>query len=73
MGAIDFTPEELARILCQRVPGFKVEYVPDKRQAIADSWPHSLDDVCARTDWQWRPSYTLADIVDELFQEVPTA
>lgn len=56
INAISFTPEELAlEINRQGDAPFKVKYNPDFRQAIADSWPESMDDSAARRDWQWDP------------------
>jgi len=57
--ALSFTPAELAASIAKFVPGFAIEYRPDFRQAIADSWPRSIDDSVARADWGWRPQYGL--------------
>jgi threonine 3-dehydrogenase len=54
-----FTPAEVAASIAKQVPGFKTTYVPDYRQAIADSWPRSLDDSIARQDWGWNPKFNL--------------
>lgn len=56
VGAVSFTPAEIAEtIRARHVPSFNVTYEPDPvRQAIADSWPASLDDSLARQDWKWR-------------------
>jgi nucleoside-diphosphate-sugar epimerase len=43
-----------------------VEYKPDFRQAIADSWPRSIDDTAAREDWGWKPDYDLPKMVDAM-------
>jgi len=60
VGAMSFSAGELAAEIGKHVPGFNVTYEPDFRQAIADSWPCSLDDSAARAEWGWRPSYDLA-------------
>src|SRR5438876_1771555 len=61
LAAIDFTPEELAAEIRARMPEFRVEYAVDpRRQAIADSWPESLDDSAAREEWSWKHQYRLA-------------
>jgi nucleoside-diphosphate-sugar epimerase len=59
VGAMSFTAGELAAEIKRHIPGFEVTYEPDFRQAIADSWPSSLDDNAAREEWGWRPSYDL--------------
>ncbi len=70
LAAMSFSAGELAAEIRKHVPDFKVEYEPDFRQAIADSWPHSIDDSAAREDWNWRPDYDLAamtaDMLDKL-------
>ncbi|MDA8018455.1 MAG: L-threonine 3-dehydrogenase [Thermoanaerobaculia bacterium] len=69
--AMNFTPEELADAIRAHIPGFVIEYDPDPvRQKIADSWPNSLDDSSARSEWDWQPQYDLesmvADMIDNL-------
>lgn len=66
ISAMSFTAGELAAEIRKHVPGFRVEYVPDFRQAIADSWPRSIDDSAARTDWGWKPRYGLPEMVVEM-------
>ncbi|MGQ9700244.1 MAG: NAD-dependent epimerase/dehydratase family protein [Candidatus Bipolaricaulaceae bacterium] len=63
---MSFSAEELAREIQKRVPGFFVEYKPDFRQKIADSWPKTIDDSAAREDWGWKPAYTLTTMVDDM-------
>lgn len=63
---MSFSAEELAREIQKRVPGFQVEYAPDFRQAIAESWPHSIDDSAAREDWGWKPDHDLSRMVDAM-------
>ncbi|GAB4308157.1 MAG: NAD-dependent epimerase/dehydratase family protein [Candidatus Bipolaricaulota bacterium] len=64
--AMSFTAAELAGEIRKHVPGFRIEYRPDFRQAIADSWPRSIDDSTAREDWGWNPRYGLAEMVKEM-------
>jgi nucleoside-diphosphate-sugar epimerase len=59
--AMSFTPAELAGAIRRRLPHFEMRYaVQPERQAIAESWPHFVDDGAAREDWGWRPVYDLA-------------
>jgi len=64
------TPGALAAEIRKHLPGFEVTYQPDFRQAIADSWPNSIDDSAAREEWGWQPAYDLAattrDMVERL-------
>jgi nucleoside-diphosphate-sugar epimerase len=65
--AMSFAPEELAGEITRHIPGFAIVYQPDPvRQAIADSWPNSLDDSAAREDWGWQPRYGLAEMTREM-------
>lgn len=58
--AMSFDPEIIYNNIKRYVPGFKMEYKVDPlRQKIADSWPNSLDDTCAREEWGWKPEYNL--------------
>jgi len=71
LGAIDFTPAEIAEAIKKRIPAFHIEYAVDpRRQAIADSWPESVDDSAAREEWKWAPRYRLDAIVDEMLQKM---
>lgn len=65
--AMHFTPEEIAAEIRKHIPGFKIEYSNDPvRQAIADSWPNSMDDSAAREEWGWDPSYDLAMMTEDM-------
>lgn len=65
--AMSFAPEELASEIRLHIPDFAVFYEPDPvRQAIADSWPNSLDDNAARRDWDWQPQFALAEMTCEM-------
>jgi nucleoside-diphosphate-sugar epimerase len=59
VGSMSFSAGELAASIEKHVPGFEVVYQPDFRQAIADSWPNSVDDTAARKEWGWAPGWNL--------------
>lgn len=69
IAGISFTAESLAQAINKTLP-VTVTYAPDSRQKIADSWPQSVDDSAARTDWDWSPSYDLTKLVDTMIKEL---
>ncbi|MFP3952018.1 MAG: NAD-dependent epimerase/dehydratase family protein [Candidatus Bathyarchaeia archaeon] len=66
VSAISFSPEELVAEIKKHIPELKVTYKPDERQAIADSWPRSIDDSAAREEWGWEPDYDLEAMVEDM-------
>lgn len=66
LAGISFTPAQIAAAIARRVDGFTIDYAPDFRQAIADSWPRSIDDSAAQRDWGWRCRFDLDTMVDEM-------
>lgn len=70
LGGISFTPKEIAASIQEHLPEFTVRYTPDFRQAIADSWPKSIDDSYAQTDWNWKASYDLSDLTREMLENI---
>ncbi len=66
LAAISFSPAELVAEIQKHLPGFTCEYKPDFRQAIADSWPRSIDDSDAREEWGWEPTYDLATMTADM-------
>ncbi len=70
LGGISFTPHELSEAIKLKVSEFKINYKPDFRQAIADSWPSSIDDSTARKDWNWKHEYDLKTLVEVMLKGV---
>ena len=70
ISAIDFTPAELAIEIKKHLPDFEIDYAPDFRQSIADSWPYSIDDTLARKDWNWKHSFDLKKMTQEMIQNL---
>lgn len=70
LAGMSFSPEEIAAEIKKSIPGFTIAYEPDFRQAIADSWPQSVNDSQAREHWGWKPEYDLqkmsADMITHL-------
>ncbi|MDR3062402.1 MAG: NAD-dependent epimerase/dehydratase family protein [Dysgonamonadaceae bacterium] len=67
--AMSFDPEMLAAAIRKYIPGLEVEYEIDPlKQAIADSWPNSLDDSCAREEWGWAPEYDLDKMTQDMIR-----
>lgn len=69
--ACSFTPAELAAEIRKHLPAFEIRYEVDPvRQAIADSWPQSLDDSAARAEWGWRPEYDLPTMTADMLAQL---
>jgi len=66
VAAMSFSASELAAEIKRHIPDFKITYEPDFRQAIADSWPESIDDSAAREEWGWKPDYNLARMTADM-------
>lgn len=66
LAALNFTPETLAAAIRKHIPEFEIDYAPDFRQAIADSWPSSIDDSRAREDWNWSHNFDLEKMTSEM-------
>lgn len=70
LGAMSFSPGEVAESIKKYIPDFKINYVPDFRQDIADTWPDSIDDSAARQDWGWTPSFDLDKMTKEMLENL---
>jgi nucleoside-diphosphate-sugar epimerase len=70
LAAMSFSAGELAAQIKEHIPDFACEYKPDFRQAIADSWPRSIDDSAAREEWGWQPSYDLASMTADMLDKL---
>jgi len=70
LAGVSFTPREIAQEIRKHLPGFEIAYEPDFRQAIASGWPDSIDDSCARRDWNWAPRYDLAATVRDMLKNL---
>jgi nucleoside-diphosphate-sugar epimerase len=70
VGALSFTAGELAAEIRKHIPGFRVSYEPDFRQAIADSWPSSIDDRAAREEWGWQPAWDLPSMTADMLERL---
>jgi nucleoside-diphosphate-sugar epimerase len=69
--AMNFTPERLAEEIRKHIPKFVIDYRIDPvRQAIADSWPNSIDDSCARAEWGWSPVYDLESMTRDMLENL---
>jgi nucleoside-diphosphate-sugar epimerase len=68
--AISFTPGELVAEIKKISPDFQINYQPDARQQIAESWPQTIDDSRAREDWGWQESFDLAAMTQALYEGV---
>lgn len=66
LSAMSFTPAQMAKSIQEQLPDFKMEYEPDFRQAIADSWPSSIDDTNAQQDWNWNAEFDLEKTTNEM-------
>ena len=70
LSAMSFTPAEIAEEIKKHYPDFTIDYAPDFRQQIADSWPASIDDTCARQDWGWQNDFDLETMTVEMFKQL---
>lgn len=67
---MSFSAGEIAAEIKKHIPEFQIDYEPDFRQEIADSWPKSIDDSLAREEWNWDPSYDLASMTKDMIEKL---
>ncbi len=70
ISGMSFTPKQIAEEIKKHIPEFTISYKPDFRQAIADSWPASIDDTYANKDWGWKPDFDLAKMTDDMLMNL---
>ena len=70
VSGMSFSPKEIANSLQKHIPEFTIQYKPDYRQSIADSWPQSIDDTIANNDWSWKPQYDLDKMTVDMLENL---
>lgn len=70
VAGMSFSPKEIASSIQEHIPAFEMGYKPDSRQAIADSWPQSIDDSVANKDWGWKPQYDLSLMTKDMLENL---
>ncbi|MFL6673582.1 MAG: NAD-dependent epimerase/dehydratase family protein [Massilia sp.] len=70
VAGVSFNPRELAAAIARARPGFRIAYKPDSRQAIADTWPKSLDDSRAGADWRWKARIGVDEMVADMLENI---
>ena len=70
LSAMSFSPKEVAEEIKKQIPNFEITYAPDHRQAIADSWPGSIDDSVARAEWGWKHEFDLPKMTNAMLENL---
>lgn len=70
LGGISFSPKEIAESIKKHIPEFEIDYAPDFRQAIADSWPNSIDDSEAAKDWGWKHEFDMEAMTQTMLENL---
>ena len=73
LSAMSFNPEEITASIKKHIPEFSISYDPDFKQAIADSWPQSINDTEARNDWGWKSEISLDEMTDIMLTNLKKA
>ncbi|MBC7850201.1 MAG: NAD-dependent epimerase, partial [Chitinophagaceae bacterium] len=70
LSGMSFSPTDISQEIKKHIPEFEISYKPDYRQSIANSWPQSIDDSTARSDWGWKQEYDLAKMTTDMLQNL---
>jgi nucleoside-diphosphate-sugar epimerase len=70
VSGMSFSPKQIAGEIKNHIPDFEITYQPDSRQAIAESWPQSIDDSVASNDWNWKPEYDLQSMTSDMLENL---
>jgi nucleoside-diphosphate-sugar epimerase len=70
ISGMSFSPKEIGAEIEKHIPGFSISYKPDYRQAIADSWPQSINDAVARNDWGWKEEFDLERMTKDMMENL---
>lgn len=71
IASMSFAPETIYAAIKKEIPAFEMIYNPDPlKQSIADSWPDSMDDSCARAEWDWKPEYDLESMTKDMIAKL---
>ena len=70
ISSMSFSPKEISAEIKKHIPGFATTYKPDYRQAIANSWPQSIDDSVARKDWGWKEEFDLGAMTKDMLENL---
>lgn len=70
LSGMSFSPVEIGDEIRKHIPGFQLDFKPDYRQQIADSWPKSIDDSTASEDWGWKPEFDLAKMTADMLMNL---
>ena len=70
ISGVSFTPAQIFESIQRLIPDFEMDYVPDFRQKIADTWPNSIDDSSAKNDWRWEAQFGLQEITETMLSKI---
>jgi nucleoside-diphosphate-sugar epimerase len=73
LSGMSFSPVEIGNEIRKHIPAFHLDFNPDYRQQIADSWPKSIDDSNAREDWGWKPEFDLTKMTADMLMNLSTS